>query len=215
MMRQSINFLTALPKRSQRLSAEMIGALALVALLLFVVVSIVLGIQQRRVHHQLTDVKNEWLVTQRAYDQLAKKYPLLVSDTPLMNRVKALDQRVIEKEAELKSLQALLFRRGFSEYMDGLADAVPNTVWIKQIQIHYNPVSVTLTGYSVQPRAVSDLLSRLMKMPAYSEVVFNVFYVKTLKDHPYFKFSVATHVLGMEEEPEEAQKNQSPITPKE
>lgn len=202
-MSQTINFLKALPKSSQRLSALLMGLIVLSAFILLFLISTMVGIKQHNTKLTLNRANTDLSQVQHTYDQLAKTYPLLVSDTPLVNQVKALEQQVQARQEEYDSLEHLTVRRGFAEYMLALAQTVPASLWFNHIQINQDKGSVTLDGYAVRPDDVSVLMSRLMKTPAYAKVIFDLFFVKAIKNHSYVKFSIATDTLGSEDEKEE------------
>ena len=200
MMRQSINFLKVLPKNSSRLSVLHMGWILIGSFCFLLIISITYGVQQYNAHRALSAANTALLQAQQVYDTLAKAYPLLASDAPLVNQVKALEQQVHVKQEEYNLLEHLTVRHGFSDYMSGLAQTVPASLWFNQILINEETGSVTLLGYAVHPDDVSLLMSRLIHAPAYTETIFNLFYVKAVKNHSYVKFSIATDDLGSEEE---------------
>lgn len=199
-MTQSINFLKALPKSTQRLSASMMGLIVLIILVILVIISVILGLINFQTYKSLKMAQKNLMFAQQDYHKLAKAYPLLVSDIPFVNRVKELEGKLQAKKAELNSLEHLIVRRGFSEYMFDLAQTTPNTLWLNQIQINHDSASITLNGYAIRADSVSELMSRLLTTNSFKNVIFNLFFVKTIKNHPYVKFSIATNDLGPQEE---------------
>jgi hypothetical protein len=92
--------------------------------------------------------------------------------------------------------------------MLGLAQSAPSTLWLNQIQINHKTDSITLNGYSIAPNEVSELMSHLTTATAFSDIIFNLFFVKTMQSNGYIKFSIATNELGPEEEINMEQKDQ-------
>lgn len=214
-MNQSINFLNALPKKTSLISAFLIGVVALAVFGVLVVFSLITSYKQHMAHQTIKTTQYSLEIEKKAYDKIAEDYPLLASETPLVNKVKELIDKYQAKKAEAESLKHSTIRLGFSQYMLGLAQNTPGTLWLNKIQINQDSASITLTGYSMSPDAVSELMSRLATNLAFSQVVFKLFFLKTIKNHPYVKFSIATTDLGPEEENELEQKEKIPDKPKE
>lgn len=207
-MTQTINFLRALPKTSNRLPLSYIGLILIGLFVLFLIISMLTGVKQYKAHHVLNNSNIALKEAQQTYEKLAIAHPLLVSDTPLANQVKALQEQVLQKKAEYDSLEHRTNRRGFSQYMFALAQVVPTSLWFNQIRINQDTGSVTLRGFAVRSDDVSVLLSRLIDTPVYNKIVFNLFFVKTNKNLPYVKFSIATEDLGSEEDKEDQSKTE-------
>lgn len=199
-MQQSVNFLKTLPKSTSRLSPFIMGLVILGTLVVLALISMIAGLNHYQAYKSLDEAHKNLIIAQQAYDKIAKDYPLLASDIPFVNRVKDLEDKFQAKKAELDSLQHLINRRGFSEYLRDLAQKTPNTLWLNQIQINHDSGSVTLNGYSTRPDAVPEFMSSLLDTDAFKQEAFNLFFVKTIKNHPYLKFSIATKDLGSAEE---------------
>ncbi|KTD05591.1 PilN domain-containing protein [Fluoribacter gormanii] len=199
-MSQSINFLKGLPKSTSRLPASLMGLIVLITLVFLVIISVVLELVNFQAYKSLRMAQKNLLYAQEDYKRLTKDYPLLVSDIPFVIRVKNLEKKLQAKKVELNSLEHLVVRRGFSEYMFDLAQTTSNTLWLNQIQINHDSNSITLNGYAIRPDSVSELMSQLLTTNSFKNVIFNLFFVKTIKNHPYLKFSIATNALGPQEE---------------
>ncbi|WP_454782892.1 PilN domain-containing protein [Legionella sp. WA2022007384] len=199
-MSQSINFLKGLPKSTSRLTASLMGWIVLITLVTLAIISIVLALINFQTYKSFRRTQKSLMHAQAEYNKLAKTYPLLVSDIPFVARVKTLEKKLQAKKIELNSLEHLVVRRGFSEYMFDLAQTTSNTLWLNQIQIDHDANSITLNGYAIRPDSVSELMSQLLTTNSFKNVIFNLFFVKTIKNHPYLKFSIATHALGPQEE---------------
>jgi Tfp pilus assembly protein PilN len=209
-MSQSINFLKTLPQSTDRLSASRIGLAVLSTAIILVIFSVVLGLINSQVYKSLKLAQMDLMRTQHDYEKLAKAYPMLVSDIPFVTRVKNLEKKLQAKKEELNDLEHLIVRRGFSEYMFDLAQTTPNTVWLNQIQINHDSAGITLNGYAIRPDSISELMSRLLTTNSFKKVIFDLFFVKTIKNHQYLKFSIATNDLGPQEEIITDQTTQAP-----
>ncbi|AUH71958.2 PilN domain-containing protein [Legionella sainthelensi] len=199
-MSQSINFLKDIPKSTSRLPASLIGLAVLIILAILVILSVILELVNFQVYKSLKMAQKNLIFAKQDYNKLAKDYPLLVSDIPFVTRVKNLEKTLQSKKIEFNSLEHLIVRRGFSKYMYDLAQITPNTLWLNQIQINHDSNSITLNGYAIRPDSVSELMRRLLTTSSFKNILFDLFFVKTIKDHPYLKFSIATNDLGPQEE---------------
>ena len=195
-MSQSINFLKSLPKQTQKLTAMIMMWIVLGTLGVFLAISLMVGISQFSTHQELYVAQQALLKVNHQYDKLVQTYPMLASETSLMDQVMALEQKIQAKQSQIDSIEHLTFRRGFSEYMQALAKVMPEAAWLNEIKVNHDSDSITLTGYSMIPDSVADLMHRLVGTKAYEKVVFNLFYVKSLKNYNYVKFSIATDTLG-------------------
>jgi Tfp pilus assembly protein PilN len=212
---QQINFLKTLAKTSRQISASLIVWIVLTAFAILLLISFIVGVFEFQVD-QLLEVSKKTLITsQNEYEKISKAYPLLATDIPLADQVHKLERAYKAKKDELDSLEYLIIRRGFSEYMLDLAEITPNTLWLNEIHINHQSDNITLSGYSTHPDAVSDFMSRLLSTSAYKNVIFNLFFVKSIKNHPYVKFSIATKELGSEEEKIVEKTDQTSQKPKE
>lgn len=180
-----------------------------------IIISVIAGYKQYAAHQELNQTKNLLAKEQQSYNKMVKAYPLLAGDITLIDQINDLESKYQAKTGELETLKRLTVRRGFSQFMLGLAESAPTTLWINKIKIDHDSGSYTVNGYASEPDDVSELMSRLATTTAYNKLVFNLFFVKTIKDHPYLKFSIATTNLGPEEENEIAPKDQVTSKPKE
>lgn len=195
-MTQQVNFLNVIPKRSKRFTAQQIALSAAVLGALLFFMSLISFFNLLITNHQFAKTSSELHHLQQTYAALAQTYPLLASDNPIVNQVKAMEERFSARKAQIDVLRDILVRRGFSEYMEGVAQSAPKTLWINQMQVKYHPSSVTLSGYATTHHSVSEFMALLSKTAAFSELVFNLFSIKTIKNHPYLRFSIGTATLG-------------------
>lgn len=199
-MSQSVNFLKTIPKSTSRLTATKIGLIAFALLFILMIISIIQGFINLKLQKSLEKAQKDLQVLQENYDKLAKAYPLLVGDIPFVKRIKNIEDEFQSKKAQIETLEHLIRRRGFSQYMFDLAQTTPRMLWLNQIQIDHDFGSVTLSGYTIDPDTVSELMSQLFTTNSFKNVIFKLFFVKTIKEHPYLKFSIATNTLGPQEE---------------
>lgn len=197
---QQINFLNALPKKSSRISAPLIMWIVLATFTVLILISLLVTFFKLQVNYSLRESKKNLILVLKDYNTLAKKYPLLDSEIPLAQQVNNLENAFKTKKDELDSLENLTARRGFSEYLLGLAESTPSTIWLNEVHIDHKSENITISGYSTNPEAVSGLMNPLLTKPAYKNAVFNLFFVKSIKNKSYVKFSIATKKLGSEEE---------------
>lgn len=208
-MNQSINLLKALPKKNIRLSASIIGWATLLTLVILVIITVSLFQINAKEDKTLAEVEKELQMVQQEYDKLVKKYPLLVSDLPLEKQIKDLEENLQAKKDELNFLEHIVFRRGFSQYMYDLAQVTPNTLWLSDININHESKSINLNGYVMNHHTVAEFMHKLVTTPSFKDDDFNLFFVKTVKNHSYLKFSIATKELELEKEENLEQMEQS------
>lgn len=195
-MTQQVNFLNVIPKSSKRFTAQQIALSASVLGALLLLISMMSLFNLWMTNHRFSTASAELQNLQQSYAALAQTYPLLASDNPIVNQVTAMEERFSARKTQIDSLRDILVRRGFSEYMEGVAQSAPKTLWINQMQVKYHPSSVTLSGYATTHHSVSEFMASLSKTAAFSELVFNLFSIKTIKNHPYLRFSIGTATLG-------------------
>lgn len=190
-MKQTINFLKSIPQQPQYLSAVWIAVVVLTTLVVISGVSIRLIYIQHHLTQELETVRAQRVQAQEAYQQLAKSYPLLASDQPLVERVSEFEQEVEEKRAELAEISHTILRRPFSAYLQSLAHLVPSGLWLTSILLDQDTHQVSLKGYSLRPVDVSTLLQSLQESSVFSNVTFDLFYVKKVEEKPYIEFEIA------------------------
>lgn len=197
---QQINFLKSLPKDNKQLPALWILWIVLGVFLLLVLISILIGVNQHHLQQKLILVEQQLQLSKKEYNNIIKGYPLLASDMPLIDQVKNLEQAYQTKKEEFDTLERLFVRKGFAPYLYGLAEQTPNSLWLNEIHIDHSAKNINFRGFAQRPDAVSDLIGRILTLPTFKATTFNLFYVKTIKNRPYVKFSIATKDLGVEVE---------------
>jgi hypothetical protein len=192
MMPQSVNFLKVLPKSINRIPLWLMAVMIVVPLLCLLFLFISAYISYTRVYANLNQQEERLKSAQITYNNLIHKYPLLVTNTPLLNQVSDLELEYNAKFEKFHSLKHLIVRPGFSKYLLNLGQVTPNTIWLDGIHINHNASLVTLKGYAIHPDSISELMSNLSTTVAFREVIFNSFLVKSIKDHAYARFSIST-----------------------
>ena len=72
----------------------------------------------------------EQQVARVRYDNLAKTYPILASQVPILTQLKELEHKVTQTQNQYNAIRHYTLRRGFSIYMYGLAQASRDSTWI-------------------------------------------------------------------------------------
>ena len=194
-MNQNVNFLKSFPKVSKRLPAQWIFWSAGILAALLSAISIVVGVQQFMLDQKLEAAKQERLQAELAFQQVAKAYPLFASDKPLVEQVSEYEKTLREKQSRYEAMTHKTMRNPFSKYMQTLSTIAPVELWFTNINIDQDNRSISLSGFSLQPIQVSILLESLRTAPLFSELVFDLFYVKKVSDKNYIQFEVATDKL--------------------
>jgi Tfp pilus assembly protein PilN len=212
-MIQQINFLKSFPKQSQQLPALWIGAILGSLLALLFLVSMGLSAYKIVEKKQLTRAQQQTLQAAIDYQRLAAAYPLLAEDKPLVDRVGEFEKDLRNKESQFQEITHATLRKPFSRYMQALSLMVPEGLWLSNININQDTDSVSLQGFSVKPLFVSVLLQELQKATAFSNVVFDLFYVKAIKNKSYIQFEIANKKLRSYEEDQKEKMTSVGIAP--
>lgn len=195
---QRINFCTSLPSHAKYLSALVMASIIFVLVVLLFIVSLFLGIYQFSLYRTEVVEKVAFEKIKQDSQILTQRYPLLASDTPLVNQVKDFAQQIRERREAFRRLTHATLRRGFSEFMNALAQETPATVWLTKIDLNQDSGSMRLSGYTLSADGVSELMLRLARTNPFHDVVFDLFYVKKEIDKPYNKFAIANDDLGQD-----------------
>lgn len=211
-MTQQIDFLKSFTARENRLPALCMGLAALAILGICALISIAFGVYQMGVKQELIRVQEELAEATQNYAKLAEKYPLLASDKPLVDRVGEFEKNLRERQAHFSKLTHATSRRPFSKYMQTLSQIVPKGLWLTEISIDQDAQDISLAGYSLQAVSVSLFLEGLQSSAAFGNVVFDLFYVKKVKDKNYIQFEIANDKLSSYEEEKEKSSTNSNST---
>ena len=202
-MNQEVNFLHNLPHAPRYLPSLWIGFAALSLLIILTSISSALEGYELYLTERLEDARSMRFKEETAYKKLAQAYPLLATDMPLVERVAALETKLQKKREQFKKLTHATLRRPFSDYLKGLAVAVPQGIWLFEIDIDQNENNISLGGYGMQPVDVSLLLKNLKKTSAFKDTEFDLFYVKKITNKNYIQFEVANKKLITKDESKE------------
>jgi Tfp pilus assembly protein PilN len=195
-MNQEVNFLRALPQKSHILPATHIALANLALLVLCTLVSLYLGIQQFLVNIDYRRAQEAHAQATAQYQDLIKKNPLLATDKPLVTLVTDFEKNLREKQAHFAKLSHATSRRPFSKFMKTLSVTVPEGLWLTEINIDQDAEDISLKGYSLRPIFVSVFLEELQKSTVFTGIVFDLFYVKKIKDKNYIQFEIANDNLS-------------------
>ncbi len=201
-MIQQVNLLKALPRKSNILPATHIALANLALLVLCMIISIYLGINQILAKVAYGRAQETMAQASAEYAELVKKYPLLATDKPLLTMVTEFEKSLRERQASFAKLSHATSRRPFSKFMQTLAQTAPEGLWITQFDIDQDTEDMSFKGYSLRPIFVSVFLDNLQKSAAFSGVVFDLFYVKKVKDKDYIQFEIANDNLSSDKEGE-------------
>lgn len=192
---QEVDFLKGIIKPPNKLPALLIGVAGVVWLLFLMACSLIMGIYQRQQAQVLVEVKQERANAVKAYQQLAKTYPLLASETKLVEKVAAYEALVLEKKERYSALTHTTLRKPFSGYMRALAKTAPKGLWITNMNVDEDSGNISLAGYTAKPVYVTVFLQKLQEVAPYRGTAFDLFSVNEDKKRGYIKFEVATDQL--------------------
>lgn len=191
-MAQSVDFLKVLSKPVNRITPLLMVLGVIIPTLVLVFFSIAFYMGYSTLQASTAKKREDLESIQAAYNDLVKKYPLLVGNMSLMNQVTALDEEYNNKLITFNNLEHLLVRPGFSGYMLGLAQKAPTSLWIDGIQVDHNAALIALMGYAQLPDSITELMSNLEATTGYGGVVFKSFYIKAVKNHSLVRFAIST-----------------------
>ncbi|KTC64614.1 Fimbrial assembly protein (PilN) (plasmid) [Legionella adelaidensis] len=194
-MIQDINFLNFLPQKKDFLNANHILISSLALIILLIIASISLGINQGLTHSELEKAQKRRAQAEIAFQQVTKTYPLLTIDKPLVNQVSELESMLQKKQEQFGHLTHATLRKPFSHYLQTLTRVVPNGLWLTNIRIDQDTQNVSITGVSLQPLFVSVLMQSLQSAASFADIQFDLFYVKKLKHTSYIEFEIANDQL--------------------
>ena len=189
-MKQDIDFLkleddTAFKLPAEWITASLLGLIALLALITLWLVGV-----QIRDHWALSRVQAEHVKTIAKFQTIAKAHPLLASNTPLPTQIEQLKKALAERKQYYVALTRVALRYGFSNYMDALATVTPKGLWLDEILINQTEKTASLSGYMLKPVDISDFLTALQKIGAFSGTTFGLFNVKAVPDTAVIAFTI-------------------------
>ncbi|MDP3704842.1 MAG: PilN domain-containing protein [Legionellaceae bacterium] len=189
-MKQQIDFLKYLPSGPLQLPAKWITLASITSFALIVVISFSMALSQiddyfvvKRIHADNTQLTI-------LFQEAAKRYPLLASDTPLSIQVGALEKDLQDKKNEYATLTQSALHYGFSNYLDTLSKVVPDGLWLSDISINQKTKRASLSGYMTQPVDFSILLKSMQDSTTFAGTTFNVFTVKAISEKSYTAFNI-------------------------
>lgn len=177
-MNQHVDFLRSIQKTKGQPQGNliMIGS-ALLCLLFFIYTISLAGYQIIEKQH-LAIAQEKQSQALHALQLLVVQYPLLASEPPLSLKIAQLEKSLHEQQRLLKSLTHTTARIPFSQYMNALAQSVPDGLQLIKINIDQNRMDNSLEGLTVRPLLMTLFLEKLQKTPPFTNAVFTVFAVK-------------------------------------
>lgn len=207
-MSQHVDFLKSIPKVRTQLPADMILAGIATSILLLILGSVSLWFYQASVNKELQLVQSKNQKETEAYQTLAKDYPLLAGDTPLVTKVMALEQQLHDKEAYFAELTHTTVRKPFSKYLIALSQAAPEGLWLTGININQDSGNMSLEGKALSPSLIGPFLKKLESIPPFIGEAFDLFAVKGQPDTSgLHQFEVANNQLLNDELTKEKDKS--------
>ncbi len=119
-----------------------------------------------------------------------------VDDEVLIAEIESLSQEVRAKQrlSEVLSPEAFANTDGFSSHLVALARQRIHGVWLREIRISDGGRSLALTGSTLAPAAVPELLEKLGREPAFSGREFRRFLLKRApQGSQVVDFELSTH----------------------
>ncbi|MDD5033329.1 MAG: PilN domain-containing protein [Methylococcaceae bacterium] len=201
-MRQEINFYRGdvCPVKSA-LSAERMAGWLLLALLVFILVSIVqLAINQRTISRISVSQKQISLLAERVR-QMQLSHPdkpdqsLLAEINKVQGRIDGLNRllQAVYGEEQIR-------REGFAVYFEGLARRIPPDVWLTGIRLDGGGGGIKLDGCALNKGAgISELVQNLKLENAFKSKPFSHFRIKPpVLESCQLEFVLSTHGLEPE-----------------
>ncbi|KTD19881.1 PilN domain-containing protein [Legionella londiniensis] len=202
-MTQEVNFLRSMPEAPRYLPAMWMGLGILALLLVLISISLTMGVYQFQAAQRLDEITAQREIAEKNFQKMAKAYPLLATERPLVERVTELQAKLQAKREQFKELTHATLRHPFSQYLSNLSIAVPEGLWLSTIKIDQNEKNLSLGGYSLQPVLVSIFLQNLKEAAAFKAIEFDLFYVKKVPGKNYIEFEIANKKLTNQEEDQE------------
>lgn len=195
-MKQNVDFLKSIPKPKTQLTGRWIILSAVITLLLLLIGSVILGINQSLAKHALQKAQMNHQQEVAAFQKMETQYPLLTSDTPLVTKVADFEKTLHDKEAAFALLTHATSRKPFSAYMVALARTTPKGLWLTSININQNSGNIALEGLSLQPIYITTFLKQLKSTPPFSNEVFDLFAIeKKTGQNGLHQFEIANNQL--------------------
>lgn len=195
-MKQEINFLKSRPKAPNQLPAKLITFAVIGTLALCTLISLNMAVSTIEANKVVIQERAESINATLILQKAARTYPLLASEQSLDQQIKTLKQELQNKQTEYETLTRTTLRHGFSNYLQTLAQLVPEGLWLTDIKLNQETNDATLGGYMLTPVAVSQLLHGLQLTEMFAKFKFHLFYVKQVKDRSYAEFKVASTTLN-------------------
>lgn len=195
MMKQQLDFIKNIPKPLHHLSTSMMGLIILGCLGFFLLVSISVQIYKNVENNQLNQLIVEKQIEADKFQKLAKQYPLLASNTPLVTKVAQFEKIFNEKHVEFEKLSHATLRMPFSLYLKAIATAIPSGIWLKNIWINEETDSYSLSGFAIDASAITIFVQKLQTVYPFNKVTFVLFSFKKNEKTNLIEFEIADDKL--------------------
>jgi len=143
---------------------------------------------------QLSTINALNLSVAQAKKKLAEMTHLGSENAGLEETIKKMRQQVNTNGVVMTTL---LIQNGFSNYLSGLANAMPAGVWLTHIDMTKSGEKIELTGSSLQASTIQVFVQQLGKQPEFSGKKFKIIELTQItpqknEQSPYFNF----HITG-------------------
>lgn len=197
---QRVNLLSGLPEKKTRLPGKLIILLTVGLCIILLLISMLLEINYAWRYYQLSQVNQQRLAAAKAFQEVARKYPLIASGDPLDERVGVLAEKLSIKNQMWEQITRSTLSQGFVPYLLAFANHTPRGVWLKRIYIDQHSGDVSLIGGSLSPDLVPQFMQALKKTSLFKARLFKTFLLENDSQHAYLNFEIATLKLLTEDE---------------
>ncbi|MDX2345592.1 MAG: PilN domain-containing protein [Legionella sp.] len=199
-MNQDIDFLKFSSGKQKQLPAKWITFSAASLFVFFMLITLIMILFQLKDTWTLKYIRSENTKAIATFQQIAKTHPLLAGNTTLVNQIKSFKLSLKKDQAYYETLTRTALRYGFSNYMKALVEAVPEGLWLNEIEINQVTKHISLGGYMLQPVAVSSFLDALQKIAPFSKTKFNLFDVKAVSGQSVIEFKLTNTKVNLNEQ---------------
>lgn len=193
MEKQNINLVTSLPtKQIIYLSFRFIRIIFIFFICSLLIAYLFVMVVSHVGAANADSLKKERAMLNNQISSAMNKMDTFHANAAVLKNITALQSAVQEKErvlALLKTQQNIKF----SYYLETLADAIPNTVWLNEIQIIPEEEYVKLVGKTTNASSLPVFIEHLKKTAIYGHYLFKSVDVEKAKEN-YFQFTITSKI---------------------
>lgn len=195
-MKQHIDFFKSQPKTPIQLPAKWITLTTIASLVLCMLISLDMALNVLRDNKLIKHILAENIRVTHDFQKAANAYPLLAGNKSLVEQLGELEKKLHDKKDVFARITHKALRFGFSNYLQTLANIVPEGLWLSDIALNQETKTATISGYTINPVAVSTLLQALQDSTVFTGLTFHLFYLKQVPEKSYGEFRLATNTLA-------------------